>query len=66
MAALYAARTGESALNKTRAAKLLGVSVDTFDRHVAGELPTIRRGSLRLYPVAELFRWQLRAATLAA
>jgi hypothetical protein len=50
------------AVNKTRAARLLGVSVDFFDEHLASELRSVRRGSRRLYAVAELEAWLERNA----
>lgn len=50
------------AYNRTEAAEALGVSVDFFDDHVAIELPCVRRGRLRLYPVSELERWVARSA----
>jgi excisionase family DNA binding protein len=50
-------------VNKTRAAALLGVSVDFFDEHIAGELKSVRRGRLWLFPVAELEGWLDRNAT---
>jgi len=55
-------QTPRLACNRTEAAHALGVSVDFFDEHVADELPCVRRGRLRLYPVAELERWLERAA----
>jgi hypothetical protein len=33
------------------------MSLDSFERHVQPELRLIRRGKLRLVPVAELERW---------
>ena len=44
-------------LNKREAAVCLGLSVDSFERHVQPDLRVIRRGRLRLFPVAELERW---------
>ena len=35
----------------------LGMSLDSFERHVQPELRLIRHGKLRLVPVAELERW---------
>ena len=35
----------------------MGMSVNSFERHVQPELRVIRRGALRLYPVRELERW---------
>ena len=40
----------------------LGMSLDSFERHVQPELRLIRRGKLRLVPVAELERWADGAA----
>jgi hypothetical protein len=45
------------ALQRPEAAAALGLSVDSFVRHVAPHVRCVRRGSLRLYPVAELERW---------
>ena len=45
------------ALTRAEAAAALGVSLDSFERHVQAELRIIRRGKLRLVPVAELERW---------
>jgi hypothetical protein len=54
------------ALNKTDAARALGVSVDFFDQHVAVELRCVRRGRRRLYPMAELVAWLDRTAERAS
>jgi hypothetical protein len=45
------------ALSRQEAAVSLGMSIDSFERHVQPELRLIRRGKLRLVPVAELERW---------
>lgn len=45
------------ALTKREAAEALGMSEDSFDRHVRPELRMVRRGALRLVPVRELDRW---------
>lgn len=45
------------ALDRTEAAAALGISLDSFERHVQPDLRLIRRGRLRLVPVAELERW---------
>lgn len=45
------------ALTKPQAAAALGVSVDSFERHIQPDLPVIRRGRLRLFPVAALQAW---------
>jgi hypothetical protein len=44
-------------LQKPKAAEALSISVDPFERYVQDEVRVIRRGRLRLYPVAELERW---------
>lgn len=45
------------AVTKPQAAAALGVSVDSFERHIQSDLKVIRRGRLRLFAVAELERW---------
>jgi hypothetical protein len=45
------------ALSKPAAAASLGMSVDSFERYVMADVRCIRRGSMRLFPVAELERW---------
>lgn len=54
------------AVNKTRAAELLGVSVDFFDVHIVPELRSVRRGKRLLYAVSELESWLERNATAPA
>ena len=49
------------AVAKPVAAELLGVSVDTFERHIQHDLLVIRRGRVRLFAVAELERWAIEA-----
>jgi hypothetical protein len=44
-------------LSRQEAALSLGMSLDSFERHVQPELRLIRRGKLRLVPLAELERW---------
>jgi hypothetical protein len=44
-------------LTKPAAAAALGISTDSFERHVQPHIAVIRRGRLRLFPVAELERW---------
>jgi hypothetical protein len=55
----YGSRSGafELALRKEAAAAALGVSDETFDKHVRPTLPVVRLGSLRVYPVDALERW---------
>ncbi len=45
------------ALSKPDAAAALGMSVDSFERYVMADVRCVRRGRLRLFPVAELERW---------
>jgi excisionase family DNA binding protein len=50
------------ALTPSEAAEALGVSRDSFDRHIAHELRLVRRGRLVLVPVSELEAWLSRSA----
>jgi hypothetical protein len=50
------------AVSREEAAASLGLSLDSFERHVQPELRMIRRGRLVLVPVAELERWADAAA----
>jgi hypothetical protein len=52
------------ALTKVEAAAALGISIDSFERHVQPELRVIRRGRMRLVPVRELERWATENASL--
>ena len=45
------------ALPKPQAAAALGMSVDSFERYVMADVRCVRRGRMRLFPVAELERW---------
>jgi excisionase family DNA binding protein len=45
------------ALTRSEAARALGMSMDSFERYVQPELRLVRRGKLRLIPVAEVERW---------
>jgi hypothetical protein len=45
------------ALSREEAAASLGISIDSFERHVQPDVRLIRRGRLRLVPVCELERW---------
>lgn len=45
------------ALAKPEAAAALGMSTDSFERYVMAHVRCVRRGRLRLFPVAELERW---------
>lgn len=50
------------ALTRQEAAASLGVSLDSFERHVQPDVRLIRRGRMVLVPVAELERWATEAA----
>ncbi len=52
-------------LQRPAAAAYLGVSVNTFDRHVRPEVPEVRRGTVVLFDVDALDRWAV-LNTLAA
>lgn len=45
------------ALSREEAATALGMSLDSFERHVQPSLRMCRLGRMRLVPVAELSRW---------
>jgi excisionase family DNA binding protein len=45
------------ALTREEAAAAIGMSLDSFERHVQPTLRLVRLGRLRLVPVAELDRW---------
>ncbi len=49
--------TPRYALTRREAAESIGVSLSTFRDQVQPELRVIRRGRVRLIPVAELERW---------
>ena len=51
-------------LTKPEAAAALGISVDSFERHVQPEVRVIRRGRMRLIPLRELERWAAENAAL--
>ena len=52
----YALTVQPVAVPKPTAAAMLGMSVDSFERHAQADIPVIRRGRMRLYPVAALER----------
>lgn len=54
------------ALSLRDAAESCGVSVDTFSRYIAGQVPTVYLGRCRLYPVDELRAWLNREAVVPA
>ena len=45
------------ALSREDAAAALGMSLDSFERHVQPTVRMVRLGRMRLVPVAELARW---------
>lgn len=49
-------------VTRATAARMLGVSLDSFERHVQPDLRLVRRGKLRLVPVSELQEWAKRNA----
>lgn len=49
-------------VNRREAAQSLGMSIDFFEKNVQPYLCVIRRGSLRLFLIADLERWALEAA----
>ena len=46
------------------AARVLGMSLDSFERYVQPEIRLVRRGSIRLVPRVELERWLAENAEL--
>lgn len=51
-----------TALTRAEAAASLGMSLNSFERHVQPELRLVRRGKLRLVPLRELEHWLDRNA----
>jgi hypothetical protein len=51
------AQTRRFAMTRAEAARALGMSINSFERHVQPELKIVRRGKLRLIPVREIERW---------
>jgi hypothetical protein len=45
------------ALTREEAAASIGMSLDSFERHVQPSLRLCRLGRMRLIPIAELQRW---------
>ena len=45
------------ALTREEAAAAMGMSLDSFERHVQPTLRLVRLGRLRLVPIGELRRW---------
>lgn len=54
------------ALTREEAAAAIGMKIDSFERHVQPTIRMVRRGKLRLVPVAELERWLAENAERAA
>lgn len=52
-----APRDARLALNRREAARSLGMSLSSFQRHVQPHVRCVYVGQLRLYPVRELERW---------
>jgi hypothetical protein len=44
-------------LTREEAAASLGMSLDSFERHVQSHVQLIRKGKLRLVPIRSLERW---------
>lgn len=61
---MSALATPRLALSPVEAARMLGVSRDSFDRYVLPEVRVVRRGRLVLVPIVELERWLAREAAL--
>jgi excisionase family DNA binding protein len=45
------------ALSREEAAAALGMSLDSFERHVQPTIRLVRLGRMRLVPVSEIERW---------
>jgi hypothetical protein len=45
------------ALSREEAAAALGMSLDSFERHVQPTLRLVRLGRMRLVPIREINRW---------
>jgi hypothetical protein len=45
------------ALDRNEAAAALGMSLDSFERHVQPTVRMVRLGRMRLVPISELERW---------
>jgi hypothetical protein len=45
------------ALSREEAATALGMSVDSFERHVQPTMRLVRLGRMRLVPIREIERW---------
>ncbi len=45
------------ALHRAEAAEALGMSIDSFERHVQPTIRLVRIGRMRLVPIREIERW---------
>ena len=54
------------ALSRDEAAAALGMSLNSFERHVQPTIRLVRLGRMRLVPVGELERWLAENAERAA
>jgi hypothetical protein len=54
------------ALSREEAADAIGMSLNSFERHVQPTIRLVRLGRMRLVPVAELERWLSENASRAA
>jgi hypothetical protein len=52
------------ALTREEAAASIGMSLDSFERHVQPTLRLVRLGRMRLVPISELNRWLEHNAAL--
>ena len=57
MSAIDVAPVPRLALTREEAAAAIGMSLDSFERHVQPTIRLVRAGRMRLVPVAELDRW---------
>lgn len=55
--------TPRLALRRSEAAAALGVSDEHFDRYVRPELPVVRLGGVRIYPVSAIEAWLTERAS---
>lgn len=61
---MSALAVAQLAYQRKDAAAALGVSVDTFDRHVRPDLKCVYVGDTRLWPTTELERWLAERAII--
>jgi hypothetical protein len=54
------------ALSREEAADAIGMSLNSFERHVQPTIRLVRLGRMRLVPVSELERWLSENASRAA